>query len=284
MNELLKKIGEPAALENLAEECSELAHAALKLARVLRNENPTPVKEEEARSNVEKELADVLASAYISDVKFDTDFVDAKLDRAEERITYKIADVFIGKRPKKHLVLCGPTCSGKTTLARYLRIHQNFNIRNVVTTRHPRNGDYEDEYTFVDDSTFLEMVHRNCFDFRATYRTLDGPIDYGYNWHIFESNNYSVSVMSYEELLYMGKDRPGLFKNLFVVYLETPEHICQRRAIARGDNSFEVGRRVLSERAPLSELQHRGVFDLVYSNYSEPTENIAKDILFKMHL
>ncbi len=36
-------IGEPAVYEQLAEECSELAKAALKMARILRNENPTPV-------------------------------------------------------------------------------------------------------------------------------------------------------------------------------------------------------------------------------------------------
>lgn len=44
-------VGEPAVYESLAEECSELAKAAQKMARVLRNENPTPVTEEEAKKN-----------------------------------------------------------------------------------------------------------------------------------------------------------------------------------------------------------------------------------------
>lgn len=35
---LIENIGEPAMLEQLAEECVELAHAALKLARVERGE------------------------------------------------------------------------------------------------------------------------------------------------------------------------------------------------------------------------------------------------------
>lgn len=39
---IIETIGEPALLEQLAEECSKLSQAALKLARKLRGENPTP--------------------------------------------------------------------------------------------------------------------------------------------------------------------------------------------------------------------------------------------------
>lgn len=38
-------IGVPAMLEQLAEECAECGKAALKLSRILRKENPTPVSE-----------------------------------------------------------------------------------------------------------------------------------------------------------------------------------------------------------------------------------------------
>lgn len=57
---ILEKIGEPAMLEQLAEECSELAQAALKKARILRGENPSPVTKEMAAANIEEETADVL--------------------------------------------------------------------------------------------------------------------------------------------------------------------------------------------------------------------------------
>lgn len=40
---MIDAIGEPAMLEMLAEEASELTQAALKASRVLRGENPTPV-------------------------------------------------------------------------------------------------------------------------------------------------------------------------------------------------------------------------------------------------
>lgn len=57
---LIDRIGEPAALEQLAEECTELAHAALKLARKERQENPTPKKLEECYAAVIEEWADVI--------------------------------------------------------------------------------------------------------------------------------------------------------------------------------------------------------------------------------
>ena len=39
---IIDKIGTPAMLEQCAEECAELGQACLKLARKLRDENPTP--------------------------------------------------------------------------------------------------------------------------------------------------------------------------------------------------------------------------------------------------
>lgn len=57
--EVIRMIGEPALLEQLAEECSELAQAALKLARKERGENPTPKTEAECMKDFLEELGDV---------------------------------------------------------------------------------------------------------------------------------------------------------------------------------------------------------------------------------
>lgn len=48
-----------AILEQLAEEASELAQAALKMIRASGHENPTPVTPEEAYRNIIEECADV---------------------------------------------------------------------------------------------------------------------------------------------------------------------------------------------------------------------------------
>ena len=57
---MIEKIGSPAMLEQLAEEAMELAHAALKLARIERGENPTPVLKEDAMDHLIEEYADVV--------------------------------------------------------------------------------------------------------------------------------------------------------------------------------------------------------------------------------
>lgn len=53
------KVPQTELLAQLAEEATELAHAALKLRRTYDNTNPTPVKPSEAFEALKEELADV---------------------------------------------------------------------------------------------------------------------------------------------------------------------------------------------------------------------------------
>lgn len=59
MSTIVEHIGVPALLEQTAEECCELAQACLKMARKLRDENPTPKSIEDVRESLVEELADV---------------------------------------------------------------------------------------------------------------------------------------------------------------------------------------------------------------------------------
>lgn len=59
MKDIYEEVGEPAALELVAEEAAELAQACLKLSRILKGENPTPVPEVLAAEKVMEEAADV---------------------------------------------------------------------------------------------------------------------------------------------------------------------------------------------------------------------------------
>lgn len=52
-------------LAQLAEECTELAKAALKLRRVLDRRNPTPVKRREAYDALLEEIADVKLCLHV---------------------------------------------------------------------------------------------------------------------------------------------------------------------------------------------------------------------------
>ena len=80
-------IGEPAVYEQLAEERSELAKAALKMARILRNENPIPVTQEQAFQSVKGEWVDVFLCLCELNVPIYYKAFLYKYIRWEERIT-----------------------------------------------------------------------------------------------------------------------------------------------------------------------------------------------------
>lgn len=90
---IIEKIGEPAVLEQLAEECSELAQSALKLARKMRGENPTPKSFNECYDALQEEMADVMLCMGTYIEKYSNDFYveiatirDEKKARWEQRI------------------------------------------------------------------------------------------------------------------------------------------------------------------------------------------------------
>lgn len=89
---LHKIIGTPAMLEQTAEECVEMAHACLKLARHMRGENKVHKTIEEMYSNLSEEIADVsicvselLSAGVVSHESLDSDII-AKRKRMQKRI------------------------------------------------------------------------------------------------------------------------------------------------------------------------------------------------------
>ena len=75
-----------ALYEQLAEECAELGHAALKYARVLRKENPTPVTGAEALRRIVEEYSDLALVARMLGIVADDEIMCDKARRWAERI------------------------------------------------------------------------------------------------------------------------------------------------------------------------------------------------------
>lgn len=84
--EIRQKVSEAALYEQLAEECVELAHAALKLARIKRGENPTPVSVEDALGAVMEEYTDLRLVAYVLEMGWDIEVFEQKLLRWHNRL------------------------------------------------------------------------------------------------------------------------------------------------------------------------------------------------------
>jgi NTP pyrophosphatase (non-canonical NTP hydrolase) len=82
---MIEYIGKAAMLEQLAEEAAELAQAALKLARIERGENPTPVTKREAKAHLIEEFTDVETCAKELSLSADPDIEAMKIKRFYDR-------------------------------------------------------------------------------------------------------------------------------------------------------------------------------------------------------
>lgn len=82
---MVEKIGRAAMLELLAEESAELSQAALKMARIMRGENPTPVTRMQAEKNLIEEYTDVRLCAKDLGLRKDSATARAKLQRFQRR-------------------------------------------------------------------------------------------------------------------------------------------------------------------------------------------------------
>lgn len=85
---ILEQIGEPALIEQWAEECTELAQAALKVARILRAENPTPVTLAKARQNLIEEMSDVqlVRNEWVYGQSDASDIIEESLEIRKEKL------------------------------------------------------------------------------------------------------------------------------------------------------------------------------------------------------
>ena len=83
---IASRVGIEAMYEQLAEEASELAHAALKMARVLRGVNPTPVTLDAATAKVLEEYADVTLCARMLNLYASNIQMQEKLLRWRDRL------------------------------------------------------------------------------------------------------------------------------------------------------------------------------------------------------
>lgn len=79
-------LSKAAIYEQLAEEAIELAHAAQKMARKLRDENPTPVMIDYISKSLSEEYSDVVNVANFLNLCSDPDLIREKNRRWIERL------------------------------------------------------------------------------------------------------------------------------------------------------------------------------------------------------
>ena len=83
---IIAQVPAAARMEQLAEEATELAQAALKVARIMRAENPTPVDIQEALRAVREEYTDTFVAAMAAELLADGELGRSKLERWAARV------------------------------------------------------------------------------------------------------------------------------------------------------------------------------------------------------
>ena len=86
----INDIPRAAIYEQLAEEAAELAKAALKYARILRAENPTPIEPTEAYKAVEEEYSDVVLLTRVLHISPKERIISDKMERWNKRLNENI--------------------------------------------------------------------------------------------------------------------------------------------------------------------------------------------------
>lgn len=79
-------VGGAACYEALAEECMELAHCALKMARKLRGDNPAHYNYTDYSDKLEEEYTDVVSCAIALGLKPNADISVWKWERHKKRL------------------------------------------------------------------------------------------------------------------------------------------------------------------------------------------------------
>ena len=91
MSEIRKAIPLPELMAGLAEECSELAQAALKLRRVWDKTNPTPMTEDMAIERLYEEIADV--RLYLNQIDINMASIEEIMAQKEARWKRRISEM-----------------------------------------------------------------------------------------------------------------------------------------------------------------------------------------------
>lgn len=174
------------------------------------------------------------------------------------------------------IIIVGQTCSGKTTLLKYL-VHQERYARIVTTTTRPKR-EYEVDgldYHFVTEDEFDALETKGYFRETSSYPARFGYCRYGSPISAYdarrETNN--VIVLNPEGLDSIAPHGLNLVReNIFVVFLDPSRKIILRRAQARNDDSEEVMRRLNTDDPKFRKITDEHRYDLRVVDSNDPSK------------
>ena len=166
------------------------------------------------------------------------------------------------------IAIVGQIASGKTTLAKFME-ERGFERIVTYTTRPKRDGESDGaDYYFLSDDEFTEKAESGFFAETTEYNAKFGHVRYGTSRESLETPNgvNKVIVLNPQGVIQL-KDAGY---DIFIVYLDMPQEVLMRRALQRGDDPAEIGRRITDDTRLFRRLENSAIsgeyIDLTISN------------------
>lgn len=142
------------------------------------------------------------------------------------------------KTYSKTVILVGPTCSGKTTLAKALE-KKGYERIVAYTTRPKRQNEIDGEdYHFISEEEFKRLMNEGFFEETTSYNAKFGKCFYG-------TAKKDYSDWSKKKVVVLNKQGVmDITVPCTVYYLYTPIKVIKERAMLRGDSVEEIERRI----------------------------------------
>lgn len=155
----------------------------------------------------------------------------------------------------RKVILCGASCSGKTTIKQML-VDQGFLPGVSYTTRSMRPGEIEGtDYRFISKERFVELIESGFF-----FEYDDAFEDY-YGTSNEDFQRYDVFILTPKAVRKL-KDS-GLLSDCVVIQLTAPLHERIKRAFERGDSIGKIMGRISADNKTFSGFSD---YDMVLEN------------------
>lgn len=171
------------------------------------------------------------------------------------------------------ILIVGPSGSGKTKLLSRL-CQRGFVKVKSCTTRRPRNITESDDYVFLRNEDFENLIRSGAFAEHAEYNsnfygTLIKDIFMDNAIKIVEPKGFKILSDKY--------------KNIISIYVDVSEEIRKERMMCRGDSEAAVTERLLVDRSLFND-DVKYSCDIIFVNDKNMTEDKINEIIKKIAL
>lgn len=179
------------------------------------------------------------------------------------------------------LVLCGASCTGKTTIRDLLVKHYNFKSIVTYTDRPKREGEEEGvDYHFCTPEHFDALIESNFFceftQYQIASDTPDSVWRYGTSKESIESFDNDAVLISNPDGLQEIIRQYGK-SNICVCRIVADDYTVRNRLKERGDNEEEAERRMAADVRDFRAID--GLEDmLIPNNYTDDIYTIVKGV------